>query len=120
MGQPDKSTEMKRLGSVSQYTVGSAHAVTEDGQLLVASASGSQLPNYVFGAANLILVIGSQKIVKDLPEALDRIEQYTYQLEDARALKAYNMHSSLNKILIYRKETGQRVLVILVKEVAGF
>ncbi len=119
-GQPDKALEMRRLGSSADYTVGSAHAVTEDGQVVIASATGSQLGNYAYGASNVIWVVGTQKIVSDLPEALDRIENYTFHLEDARALKAYGVNSSLNKILIYRKETTGRATVILVKEAVGF
>lgn len=119
-GQPDKAVEMRRIGSGADYAVGSVHAVTEDGQVLVASASGSQLPNYVYGASNVIWVVGSQKIVRNLNEGLDRIENYTFHLEDERALAAYGAHSSINKLLIYRKEPAGRVTIILVKEPIGF
>lgn len=120
MGDKDKELEMKRIGSASDYAIGSVHALTEDGQAVIASASGSQLPNYVYGAKNFIWVVGSQKIVTDLNEAIDRIENYTFYLEDERALEAYGQHSSLNKILIYRKETLGRGTIIIVKETIGF
>jgi predicted Fe-Mo cluster-binding NifX family protein len=119
-GQPDKAIEMKRIGSGAEYAVGSVHAVTQDGQVIVASASGSQLPNYAYGASNVIWVVGSQKIVKDLNEGLERIEDYTFHLEDERALEAYGANSSINKLLIYRKEPAGRVTIILVKEPVGF
>ncbi|MBX4201615.1 lactate utilization protein [Candidatus Saccharibacteria bacterium] len=119
-GQPDKAVEMKRIGSGSDYAVGSVHALTQDGQALIASATGSQLPNYVYGASNVIWVVGSQKIVKDLAQGLERIETHTFQLEDARAQEAYGAHSSLNKILFYRQENPGRVSIILVKESVGF
>jgi hypothetical protein len=118
--QPDKAIEMRRIGSGSDYTVGSVQAVTQDGQVVIASASGSQLPNYVYGANHVIWLVGTHKIVKDLPEALDRIENHVLGLEDKRALKAYGAHSSLNKILIYRKETRERVTIIFVKEAVGY
>jgi hypothetical protein len=63
-GQPQKELEMKRIGSASDYAIGSVHALTEEGHAVIASASGSQLPNYVYGAKNFIWVVGSQKIVK--------------------------------------------------------
>lgn len=119
-GQEDKQLEMKRIGSASDYAVGSVHAITEDGQVVIASASGSQLPNYVYGAKNFIWTVGSQKLVKNLDEAIDRIENYTYHLEDERALGAYGAHSSINKILIYRKEPQGRGTVIIVREAVGF
>jgi len=119
-GQPDKAVEMRRIGSGADYAVGSVHAVTEDGQVVVASASGSQLPNYAYGASHVIWLVGSQKIVKDLNEALERIETYTFPLEDERALAAYGINSSINKLLIYRKEPNDRVTIILIKEPVGF
>lgn len=119
-GQPDKAVEMKRIGSGADYAIGSVHAITQDGQVIIASASGSQLPNYVYGASNVIWVVGSQKIVKDLAEGLEGVENYTFHLEDQRAQKTYGAHSSINKLLIYRKEPSGRITIILVKEPAGF
>lgn len=119
-GQEDKQNEMKRIGSASDYAVGSVHAITEDGQVLIASASGSQLPNYVYGAQHFIWTVGAQKLVKDLDQAIDRIENYAYKLEDARALEAYGSHSSINKVLIYRKEPQGRGTIILVRQAVGF
>jgi hypothetical protein len=119
-GQPDKELDMKRIGSASDYAVGSVHAITEDGKVLIASASGSQIPNYAYGAKNFIWVVGSQKLVKDINDALDRIENYTFHLEDERALEAYGSHSSINKILVYRKEPTGRGTIIIIREPAGF
>ncbi len=119
-GDADKELEMKRIGSSSDWAAGSVHAITEDGQVVIASASGSQLPNYAYGAKNFIWVVGSQKLVADLDEALDRIENYSYHLEDKRALQTYGNHSSINKILIYRKETQGRGNIIIVREPVGF
>jgi hypothetical protein len=112
--------EMKRIGSASDYAVGSVHAVTQDGQVIIASATGSQFPNYAYGASHVIWVVGSQKIVKDLAKGIERIEDYTFHLEDERALQAYGSNSSINKLLIYRKEPAGHVTIILVKEPIGF
>jgi hypothetical protein len=49
--------EMRTLAASPDYVVGSVHALTEDGSLLIASASGSQLGPLVSGAGNVILVI---------------------------------------------------------------
>lgn len=119
-GQENKKQEMRRLGSVSDYALGSVHAVTQDGQLLIASQTGSQLPNYVFGANKVIWIVGAQKIVKDLNEALDRIESYVLPLEDKRAQAAYGTGSQISKLLIYRKEKPGRITVLLVDEAVGY
>lgn len=113
--------EQHRLRVVPEYALGSVHAVTEDGELLIASASGSQLPAYAYGAKKVILVVGAQKIVKNTEEGIKRIYEYTLPLEDKRALKAYGMHSGVNKLLTINKEfVPNRITLILVKEKLGF
>ena len=113
--------EMRRLGAVQEWAIGSVHAVTEQGQLMIASRSGSQLPAYAYGAAHVIWVIGAQKIVRNLEEGFKRIYEYSLPLEDERARKAYGTGSSVNKILIINKEVASgRLFVILVKEKLGF
>lgn len=119
-GQPDKAVEMRRIGSGSDYTVGSVHAVTETGKVLIASASGSQLPNYVYGATNVVWVVGAQKIVKDLNEAMERLETHTFPLEDKRALAAYGSHSVISKTLVYHKDPHSRIRLVIVKESVGY
>jgi len=121
MDQKTQGPEIRRLGAAPEYVVGSVHAVTQDGHILVASASGSQLPAYAYGAAHVIWVIGAQKIVRDTEEGLKRLSEYSFPLEDERALKAYGVHSGVNKILIVNKEMNpNRVTAILVKEKLGF
>jgi L-lactate utilization protein LutC len=75
--------EMRALGARPDVVVGSAHAVTEQGQVVVASASGSQLGPYASGAGKVIWIVGSQKIVPTLDDAMRRIEEYALPLEDA-------------------------------------
>ncbi len=113
--------EMRTLAASPDYVVGSVHALTEDGSLLVASASGSQLGPLVSGAGQVILVIGAQKIVSDVATGLRRIYEYCYPLEDARARRAYGVPSGVNNILIINKVMiPGRVTAILVKERLGF
>jgi hypothetical protein len=113
--------EMRVLGAAPEYVVGSVHAVTDDGSMLIASASGSQLGPLVSGAANVILVVGGQKIVADLETGLRRIREYCYPLEDERARRVYGVPSGVNNILIINRVlVPQRVTAILVKEELGF
>jgi len=113
--------EMRTLAASPDYVVGSVHALTEGGSLLIASASGSQLGPLVSGAGQVILVIGAQKIVSDVATGLRRIYEYCYPLEDARARRAYGVPSGVNNILIIDKViTPGRVTAIIVKERLGF
>lgn len=113
--------EMRALGASPDYVVGSVHALTEDGSLLIASASGSQLGPLASGAGQVIFVIGAQKIVSDVATGMRRIYEYCYPLEDARARRAYEVPSGVNNILIVNKVmTPSRVTAIIVKERLGF
>ncbi|HEX3623434.1 MAG TPA: LUD domain-containing protein [Acidimicrobiales bacterium] len=121
MDREMQGREMRQLGAAPDYVVGSVHAVTEDGSLLIASASGSQLGPLVSGAGHVILVIGGQKVVPDVPTGLRRISDYCYPLEDRRAREAYGVPSGVNNVLIInRVVTPNRLHAILVGEPLGF
>jgi acyl-CoA hydrolase len=112
--------EMKAIGGQPDYALGSVHAVTRDGALVIASASGSQLASYVWGAANVIFVVGAQKLVPSPEAARERIFEHSLKLEDARAYAAYGQNSVVGKILEIRQETPGRIRVVIIRQVAGF
>jgi acyl-CoA hydrolase len=115
-----QAQEMKAIGGQPDYALGSVHAVTRDGTLVIASASGSQLASYAWGAANVILVVGAQKLVPTLEAAHERIYQHSLKLEDARAQAAYGQHSSVGKILEIHQELPGRIHIVLIRQPAGF
>jgi hypothetical protein len=117
-----QSKEIQSLRSIPDWTIGSVHAVTQDGKVMVASQSGSQLPAYNFGAEHVVWVVGAQKIVKDIEEGFKRIYEHCLPLESERARKAYGVPgSSVNKLFIFQKEINvNRIAMILVKEKLGF
>jgi acyl-CoA hydrolase len=112
--------EMKAIGGQPDFALGSVHAVTQDGVLVIASASGSQLASYAWGAANVIFVVGAQKLVPDLETARQRIFEHSLLLEDARAYAAYGMNSYVGKILEIHQENPGRIHVVLVRQAVGF
>lgn len=114
---------MRKLGSAPDYAIGSVHAVTEDGKVLIASRTGSQLGQYVYGANKVIWVVGAQKIVPNVDAGIQRIYEYVLPLESDRSNKAYNMTSGsfVNKLVIYyREDNKERIKIIIVKELLGF
>ena len=126
MDKATQGSEMRKLGAGPDWAIGSVHAVTQDGHAIIASATGSQLPAYAYGAGNVIWIVGAQKIVENVEAGMKRIYNYTLELEAVRARKAYNIPadkpgSAVNKLLIFNKEyMPGRVTMILVKEVLGF
>jgi hypothetical protein len=121
MDREMQAREMRQLSASPDWVVGSVHALTASGSLLVASASGSQLGPIASGAGHLILIIGAQKIVPDLDAGMRRITQYCFPLEDHRAREAYGVPSGVNNVLIINKVVVPgRITAILVHELLGF
>jgi acyl-CoA hydrolase len=115
-----QAQEMKAIAGQPDYALGSVHAVTRDGTLVIASATGSQLPSYAWGAANVIFVVGVQKLVPTLAAAHDRIYQHSLPLEDARAQAAYGQHSQVGKILEIHQERPGRIHIVFIRQHVGF
>jgi hypothetical protein len=112
--------EMRKLGAAPDYIVGSAHAITDDGEIIVGWGSGSQLGAYAYAGGNVILVVGHQKLVRDLDEGLRRVREYSLPREHARMQQAGRSGSLLAKTLIIHREPSDRITVILVPETLGF
>lgn len=121
MDEKTQRAEMQKLGAGPEWAIGSVHAVTERGQVMVASATGSQLSAYAGGALHVIWVVGTHKIVKDIEEGFERIYEHSYPLEDDRARAAYGIGSQVGKLLIVNIEAFPgRLSLIFVNEVLGF
>ncbi|MGI0132330.1 MAG: LUD domain-containing protein [Thermoplasmata archaeon] len=113
--------ELRRLGQSPDWIAGSVHAITEDGEALIASRTGSQLGPYAYGAGNVLWIVGAQKIVPTLTDGLQRIRDYAFPLEDARALQAYGVHSGVSKLLVVAGEIqAGRITIVLVHAEVGF
>lgn len=114
--------KMQQLGAAPEYALGSVHAVTEDGEIVIVSNTGSQLPAYVYGASKVIWVVSTAKIVKDKTEADKRIHEHTLPLENERVKEAYGMpHSNIRKTLIIDSENNpERIRIIFVNENLGY
>jgi L-lactate utilization protein LutC len=112
--------ERRKLGAAPDYIVGSAHAITDDGEVIVGSGSGSQLGAYAYAGGHVILVVGHQKLVRDLDEGLRRVREYSLPREFTRMQGAGFPGSLLAKTLIIHHEPSSRITVILVPETLGF
>jgi hypothetical protein len=121
MDRATQGREIRKLGGAPDYAAGSVHAVTEEGQVLIASNTGSQLGPYASGAGHVIWVVGAQKIVKDLNEGFRRIYEYDLPLETEHMRQLYNAPTSVNKVLVVNREIRpNRSTMILVKEEVGY
>lgn len=120
---PEKQSALRKQATLSDYYLGSVHALSATGEFIIASNTGSQLPHVVSTSANLIFVVGAQKIVNSLGDGMKRLEEHVIPLEDKRMMEAYGVGTAPNKILFFKGEaqiTKRKVRVMIVKEVLGF
>jgi L-lactate utilization protein LutC len=119
----DRATQLQEIKAIigqPDFALGSVHAITRDGTLVIASALGSQLSSYAWGAAHVIFVVGAHKIVPDIDAAHERIYRHSFKLEDARALEVYGTHSRVGKILEIHQDDPGRIHVVLIRAAVGF
>ena len=120
MDRQTQAREMRKLVAAPDVMLGSVAAVTEDGTLVAASATGSQLGPYAAGAGRLILVVGSQKLVPDVDAALRRIRDVAFPYENAQVRERLGVDTILEKVLlIYGEWQPGRTTVVLVREPVG-
>ena len=120
---PEKQAQLRKHAVVSDYYFGSVHAVTESGELMIASNTGSQMPHLVYTSPNLVLVVGAQKIVPTLADAFNRIKEHVLPLEEENMQQKYKAHTFWSKTLVYNGENAaskRSIHVLLVKEKLGF
>ncbi|GHO81329.1 membrane protein [Ktedonobacter sp. SOSP1-85] len=113
--------EMRKLIASSEVLVGSVHAITEEGEILIASGVGSQLGAAAYGAGLVIWVVGTQKLVGTLEDGFRRIREHSLPLESERSQQVYGQPSAINKLLIINAEHEPgRITMVLVKQQLGF
>jgi len=117
-----KQARLRKESVLADYFLGSVHAITEAGQLMVASASGSQIPSYAFTSDNLIWVASANKIVADREAGFKRIEDYVFPLENKHMQSIGYPGSTIGRVLIIEREImpNRKITLIFVKEKLGF
>ncbi|MDP3956745.1 MAG: lactate utilization protein [bacterium] len=118
-----KQIALRKQALLSDYYLGSVHALTETGEFIIASNTGSQLPHIVFTSPNPIFVVSTKKIVPTFADAMKRLEEHVFPLEDKNIMEKYGMHTMLSKIAVFRRENpmmGRKIRIILVNKNLGF
>jgi LUD domain len=120
MDRATQGREIRKLAAAPDFMLGSVAAITADGTLVAASATGSQLGAYAAGAGRLILVVGSQKVVPDLDAAMRRIREVVFPWENDRVRERLGVDTALEKVLLILGEWRPgRTTVVLVREPVG-
>jgi len=121
---PARQTLLRRQSTLADYFLGSVHAVSQTGELVIASMTGSQLSPYAYAASNLIWVVGAQKITASLEEAVRRVREYVLLHEDKRMreFSGGRTGSMIGKLLIFEREApflNRKVSLLFVRQRTG-
>ncbi len=119
---PLKQAELRKRSVLAQYFLGGVQAITENGQLLIASATGSQLAQPAFSSDNVILVASTNKIVPTIEDAFTRLKEYVFPLENERMKTVGYPGSVIGKVLIFEREINpaRKITIVLVNEKLGY
>ncbi len=118
---PQMQSDLRRKSDTADYFIASVNAIAETGELVAMDASGSRVSAYPFAAKNVVIVAGFQKIAPSLEDAMKRMREYVFPLENERSLKAYGAPSFIGKwVIIEREKINHRITLVLVKEKLGF
>ena len=114
---------LRKQSTLADYFIGSVNAIAQTGELVNASATGSQLPAYAYSGDHVVWVVGAQKIVPTLEDAIRRVRDYVVPLEDQHMKSMLAIGTTLGKILIFERESPfqkRSLTLLLVNEVLGF
>jgi len=117
----EKRLELRRKSVTADYFISGANAIAQSGEIVACDKSGSRVGAWPFAAGHLILVCGVNKIASTLEDALQRVWEYAYPLEDARAREVYGTPSQIGKCVILANEDIEgRVTLVLISESLGY
>ena len=117
----EKRRALRRKSVTADYFISGANAIAQSGEIVACDKSGSRVGAWAFAAGHLILVSGTNKIIPTLGDALRRVREYAYPLENVRAKRAYGTPSQLGKWVILANEQAEgRVSLILIDESLGY
>lgn len=117
----DEHRDARRKAITADIFFDSPNAIASTGEIVGVNGSGTGIGAWPYAAKRLVLVSGTNKIVATLKDALDRVREFAYPLEDARVQQAQNHRSVIGKVLIYEFEKlDQRTELVLIKGTFGF
>jgi len=117
----ERRSELRRRSVASEYFVSGVNAIAMSGELVSCDATGSRVGSWPFAARRLILVSGVNKIVPTLNDALLRVREFAFPLENARSLAVWGLPSQIEKCVIIAGERQPgRISLVLVDEILGY
>lgn len=84
---PEEGLERRRQSLLTDLYITGTNAVTEDGNLVNLDMIGNRVAAITFGPKNVIILVGRNKVVTDLEEAMVRVKNYAAPVNTMRLEK---------------------------------
>lgn len=83
----ERMGELYERARLSEYYISSANALTEDGKIINTDGTANRISSLLFGPKIIIYLVGINKLVKDIPQGLERIKNIAAPLNCKRLNK---------------------------------
>jgi len=94
VGDEAREEMMRKIFLSDIYVIGT-NAVTLDGKLVNIDGYGNRVPAMIFGPKKVIIIVGANKIVKNVDDAIKRIKEFCGPINATRhVLKHHSPHLS--------------------------
>lgn len=80
----ERKMEILRAQLTCDLFIASSNALTLDGELFNVDGNGNRIAALTFGPRKTVVVVGANKIVRDLDEAISRVEQLASPMNNKR------------------------------------
>jgi L-lactate utilization protein LutB len=74
-GSSEQHIKFYKEALMSEYFLTGANAITRNGEIVCTDCSGNRIAAMIFGPEKVIVVVGVNKLVEDIDEALKRIKK---------------------------------------------
>jgi hypothetical protein len=112
---------LRRSATTAEYIVGSVNALAESGEAVIADFGGTRVGAYAYGANHVIWVVGINKVVSTLDQAIARVREHVLPLEVERVKKLWGVRCAVGKLMVIEEESQiGRIRLLLVGDSLGF
>jgi len=119
----------RRKGVLSDLYITSCNAITEDGKLVNADGGGNRVAAQIFGPQKVLLLVGKNKIVKDVEAGFKRImdvaavkniERMNKKLIAMGREPKYHLGNIATKFTYITADEVGRTTIVLINESLGY
>lgn len=125
----EENAQRRRQGLISDIFVTGTNALTLDGKLVNADGSGNRVAAFCYGPRRVLVIVGKNKIVKDVEAGFKRVMEVAavknIDRMNSKAIEMgkeprHNIDNIANKFSWVKADEKNRIILILVDEELGY